>query len=421
MAPTQRPPRRPAGRAVPPSRRSKLELRRRLAVPRFRLASVVLLLTSTAGIGQLSWQHLSTANGDLPLPGPGTQQTACVVADLDQDGCDDFVIAERTKAPSVVWYRRAGTGWDRYVIDDAPLRIEAGGASGDIDGDGDLDIAHGGDASSNEVWWWENPFPDYDPDTPWTRRIIKNSGETKHHHQMMGDFTGDGKLDLVFWNQRAKTLCLAEIPADPKNTEPWPFRVVYSWTDGPEHEGLAATDVDGDGLLDIVGGGNWYKREPDGSFAAHTIDAAQRFTRAAAGQLRKGGWAEAVFAPGDADGPVAWYEWDGATWVRHVLVDTVIHGHTLELADVDSDGNPDIFVAEMGRWGANSANPGAKVLIFLGDGDGGFTQSVVAAGFGNHESRLGDLDGDGDMDIVGKPYNWETPRLDIWLNQLRSP
>ena len=28
------------------------------------------------------------------------------------------------------------------------------------------------------------------------------------------------------------------------------------------------------------------------------------------------------------------------------------------------------------------------------------------------EGKLGDFDADGDMDIVKKPYNWSTPRID---------
>jgi len=32
-----------------------------------------------------------------------------------------------------------------------------------------------------------------------------------------------------------------------------------------------------------------------------------------------------------------------------------------------------------------------------------------------------DLDGNGTLDILGKPYNWNTPRLDIWLNMGPSP
>lgn len=29
---------------------------------------------------------------------------------------------------------------------------------------------------------------------------------------------------------------------------------------------------------------------------------------------------------------------------------------------------------------------------------------------------VADFDGDGDLDLLNKPYNWDTPRVDVWLN-----
>jgi FG-GAP-like repeat len=363
--------------------------------------------------GTIRWVHLSSKKEDLPSPGAATQQTASVILDVDKDGLNDFIIGARGAAPSIVWYKRTETGWIRYVIDADVLPIEAGGAFYDIDGDGDLDIVMGEDSNGNKLYWWENPYPNYDSAVPWTRREIKNSGSNKHHDQIFGDFDGDGREEIVFWNQGANKLFRADIPADPKGTQPWAYMEIFS--SASESEGLAQADVDGDGIMDIVGGGRWFKYAGDGRFAPKVIDDKQRFARAAAGQLKKGGWAEVVFVCGDCKGPLKWYEWTGSRWAGHDLLGfDVDHGHSLAVADFDGDGNLDIFCAEMRLDGRN---PGAKTWIFFGDGEGNFTPTVISTGYGNHESKVGDLDGDGNMDILSKPYNWETPRIDVWLNK----
>ncbi len=33
----------------------------------------------------------------------------------------------------------------------------------DVDRDGDDDVIFGGEHLSHQIWWWENPFPNYDP------------------------------------------------------------------------------------------------------------------------------------------------------------------------------------------------------------------------------------------------------------------
>lgn len=374
----------------------------------------------------VEWKHLSTVTGDLQPPNSGKQQTASAVFDVDGDGINDFLIAERTAAPSMVWYRRTKTGWRRYPVETDLLHIEAGSAVYDIDRDGDLDVVFGGDARSNQVWWWENPSPHFQA-VRWKRHLIKNSGANKHHDQLFGDFDGDGREELVFWNQGAQTLFLAEIPPDPIESGPWPLIPVYSWVKEQEprqrgkypgfkkkneHEGLAKADIDGDGTPDIVGGGHWFKRTGKNGFQAHTIDPRYVFTRCAAGQLIKGGRPEVVLVVGDGRAPMMLYEWKNGSWQSTTLIDTVQDGHSTALVDFNEDGNLDIFNAEM-RLGKN---PAAKTRILLGDGKGHFREQVLLSGFGLHESRMADLDGDGDFDILGKPYNWQTPRLDIWLN-----
>jgi len=372
---------------------------------------------ASAATSPALWRRIdSSSSGILPAPAATlAEPTAALVLDVDGDGDNDFVIAGRKGPPAITLWRYQAGRWTPEVIEPDSLRIEAGGAVHDIDGDGDPDIVFGGDNSNGNIWWWENPHP---ATGRWTRHTIKSEKPTKHHDMIFGDFDGDGRAELVAWNQNGHQLLRFVMPVNPRTTSPWPVTSIYQWKGSAQHEGLAAIDVDGDGIMDIVGAGRWFRHAGAGRFTEEVVDESMTFTRAVAGQFVEGGRPELVFGPGDDDGPLKWYQWESGRWKPHLLEPHMIHSHTLEAGDINGDGHLDIMTGEMGQWTLDRGNnEHSRVLVFYGDGKGNFTKQTVSVGQGVHEGRLADLNGDGRLDILGKPFRHHVPRLTIWLNQ----
>ena len=363
---------------------------------------------------RLKWEHFSSANGDFAAPGIA-EQAALLLLDIDKDGKDEIFVAGWGDT-SVVWYRQKGKTWERCLLDRSNSH-SIGGSFCDLDGDGDIDVLFGGAWKSNEIWWWENPYPDYDPQKQWKKHTIRDTGQNGYHNQIFGDFDGDGKPELVVWNKRAGKLLLAKIPDDPKDKNAWEFNEILTWDGQLNYEGLAKCDINMDGKEDIVGGGFWFEHKTGIDYTARKIDGYGE-SGSAAGDLIKGGRPEVVLSSADGVGPLNLYQWKNEKWEKTTLIEEVIHGHTLQVIDIDGDGSLDIFCAEMAEW-AGGNNPGSKTWILYGDGNGKFTIEILSSlsGIGNHESRIGDLNGDGRPDIIQKPFMKGIPRMDIWLNK----
>lgn len=388
-------------------------------------------LSTNAQISSLTkyrWIHLSSTYGELERPNEGKFQTNCLIADFNKDGKDEFIVTEKTESPSVIMYVHSeGKTWQKYSIEKRKTPTGEAADFCDIDGDGDLDIAIGSE-ETNQIWWWENPYPDYNADKGWKRFYIKKSGAVLHHDMAFGDFDGDGKIELAFWNQGENALFVAEKPDNVLKADEWSLTKIYSYgndcqmlqqSNGTElkntpvnnHEGICKADINLDGIDDIVAGGMYFFFK-NGAYIQNDIDNSYISAKIAVGQLVEGGRPEIVMVSGEGEGPLIMYTFIEGTWVPTTLQKFTRRAHSLQIIDFDKDGYPDIFASEMKTIDVKDP----KIFILINNIHNNFERLDVASSFGTHNSGMGDFDGDGDYDIICKPYAWDTPRIDLWLN-----
>jgi len=165
-------------------------------------------------------------------------------ADMDGDGDLDVVMAlgfyfrpgsgevgaSLSSADNqVVWYennvRSNPAGWKKHVIganfDDAFEAI-----AGDLDGDGDLDVAATSWRTPGRIGWFENLG---DPRGTWTYHALKDNWRSANQ-VILADLNGDGRLDIAacaehgsyelrWWRNEGRTE-IAQVADTPATTAP---------------------------------------------------------------------------------------------------------------------------------------------------------------------------------------------------------
>ena len=337
--------------------------------------------------------------------GPPADRLSCVVGDLDNDGVPEIVIASRhwDTPDQLHWFGRTDSGeWEPHLIDDTFPSISVGSVLVDLTGNGRLDLIASSDGRSNHVYWWECPDG---PTERWVRRDVARLPANRTHDLMLADIDGDGRPELYIWNQDAETVFWVPLPDDPYVT-PWPgFRPVVT---GVNEEAFAVADVDGDGRLELIAGCSWYRLLPGGGWERHVYTEDFEGPRVVAADFDGDGRVEIALCEVGKDigkpyGRLALFR-PGADpedlWVADVLHDRLVDAHSLQVADFDGDGRPDIYVGEMGGTDWIHPHP-PEQLIYLNRGDR-MEKHIIDTGVGTHEAQVIELDGR--VGIVSKPY-----------------
>lgn len=335
------------------------------------------------------------------------QQTT--LSDIDGDGDLDFTTGNVHASPSLFWYEHVSADeWKQHVIgsDDG---FYGGAAALDVNGDGRPDII------SSEYLFINKPGA---RGIGWDKYFI-GTGDVWNHDMVAADLTQDGRTAIITHSGREGQDGLAwyEMPADP--TQPWIRHDIGG--DYWAHAGIdpwPVGDLDGDGHLDIAAAGAWFENV-DGTGTAwkeHRHDLIGQKgpwgvgVKTHVADINGDGHMDIVQAENDLREPagLGWLQNDGTgNFTLHWIVprERPNDFHSLHVFDYNNDGALDIMV------GNGPLSPHKQTFIYENLAASGETpapaqwkEHVILEGFVSHDTVVGDVDGDGALDIVSKEW-----------------
>jgi hypothetical protein len=188
----------------------------------------------------------------------------------------------------------------------------------------------------------------------------------------------------------------------------------------PAGEGLALGDLDNDGDLDLVGNGYWLEAPNDptnGAAWTKRVFATSWARRVSAnvGDLNDDGRLDIILANSESVGRLAWYAAPEnpktGKWVEREIDPSLDYVHYTQIADMDNDGDLDIAFAEMQQ------SKHKRVGVYWNPGADQTWHNYIMSNSGSHNIRVGDLDSDSDVDVIGANFDGDSP-LELWRNDL---
>ncbi|EFO80029.1 proprotein convertase P [Oscillochloris trichoides DG-6] len=326
--------------------------------------------------------------------------------DVDGDGDLDLAIANTT-SPVELYLNSAGSLENLPIWSLQSARNTRSLAWGDVDGDGDLDLAVGNDTNLSLLFLntggqlesipaWSSAFADATQSLVW------------------GDVDNDGDLDLVVGNYNQPLRIYRNAGSTLETNPSW-----SSLATDPVRS-VALGDVDGDGYLDLAVGAysqNRLYENLGGTFNTEALWSSPYFLgdmteSVALGDVDNDGNLDlAVGNGGISGGSNRVYANIGGTLSTDPIWSSTEHDGTSSVAwgDVDSDGDLDLAVGNRGLNGEPNR---------LYENVGGTLGATAAWSSPEIDSTYsvawGDLDGDGDLDLAAGNAGLSR----IYLNQL---
>ena len=383
-------------------------------------ARVFSFTTAVTGTGRGTFQAGSTA-------AVGATPYGVSLGDIDGDG-DLDALAANALASNVSVLLNNGSG--AYTAGTA-IGVGLGPYSvtlGDVDGDGDLDVL----------------TPNYSENTVSVR--LNNGTGTFTAGQtiaignaptqvVLGDVDGDGDLDMAVANSLGTTTNIVLNGGDATGSNTGVFANGSSVTVSTESGSIALADVDGDGDEDLLAlsisvGVVMVKLNGGNATGSNTG------TFSGSGFVTVGSNSPVSLVLGDVDGDndldLLAANYSGSTvnvrlnngtgsFSGSQSVSVGASPHEVVLGDVDADGDLDLLTAS-----ADFGSAGTTVSVRLNGGDATGSNTGVFGGgstvaVGNYPRHLvlGDIDADGDLDLLASNANDNT--VSVRLNGGTGP
>ena len=335
-------------------------------------------------------------DSNQPLGNNSTQSVALEDVDGDRDldlvagngGGDETYRANRV-------YRN-DDGRFGFILDEVGASNTSSVVLGDIDGDGDSDLISGNFEAFNQVWLNDGSgkFRDNDPlddtDTDW--RTVSLA---------LGDIDGDGDDDLIVGNSKGQDSVWRNNEGVFNRVQQFGYR---STTD------VVLADVDDDGDPDLITANS--PKEPNRVWLNNINNMpGEQGVFTDSGQLLGNSDTQSVKledVDGDSDldlitanifGQNRIWLSSGRTPQAALFVDSlqvlgISATRSVALGDIDGDGDLDLIA---GNSGVSEFEQQDRVWR---NDDGGYTEVQQLSETDTQSVALGDIDGDGDLDLV---------------------
>ena len=335
-----------------------------------------------------------------------------LVTDLNGDQLSDFVISTGSSGNTVWGILNAGDGLfnDPQTIAvglDSPQLI----ACFDQDGDGDQDVAFASSSQDKIALAQNEGFGTFEP------YVWIQTGVTEAESVVFADVDGDGDLDALSATRGDQKISWFE------NDGSANFSIEHILSLEYKTYEIVATDFDGDGDTDLAAAAHeyllWFENDGDGVFTEHLLQYTinRTFEAVVAADFDEDGFVD--LAAGSDAFAVACSNCTVGLFMNNpsggfspsVPIDAQILGlNNIELGDIDGDGDLDILA---------SASGNDDLIGWLENLGGGSFSSVIPINQTlNYPSSLQvvDLDGDGHQDVLATNLSWVDEKMCWWPN-----